>query len=110
MTVSMAVCVSVSWVACGGGKSKKAGPAGPKGGIKRELVSIEETIFVDHSALGTKLEQGGNVAATQGLTFEQGERIYLTMWLQLSPSGLETRAHWTDTSGHEIAPDAPKKM
>lgn len=75
----------------------------------RALLPIDEPKVLERSALGSKLDREGNVAL-QNQVFEQGDSIYLTLWLKESPGGLQTHAHWTNAAGQSIAPDQPTPM
>ena len=65
------------------------------------VIPVTPPTYVRESRLGSKLDAEKNVAEAQ-LEFKRSEPIYLTMWLQQSPKGLQTSVRWYDSKGNQI--------
>jgi hypothetical protein len=62
---------------------------------------------LDRSAMGSKIDADGNVMESKEV-YKAGEPVYVTMWLRLSPGGLQTSVHFLDAKQREVA--WPKKQ
>lgn len=65
------------------------------------VVPVNPPTYVRESRLGSKLDAEKNVAEEK-VTFKRNEPVYLTMWLQQSPKGLQTSVRWYDSNGNQI--------
>jgi len=79
----------------------KVVPADASRSNVKETVPLDITAL-DRSAMGSKLDVSGNVLESQEV-FKPGEPVYVTMWLRLSPSGLQTSVRFLDAKEHEVA-------
>jgi len=62
---------------------------------------VREPTFLDSSAVGDQLGADGTVAKAND-SIPEGHKIFFTMKLKESPSGLQTRAVWKDTFAREM--------
>jgi len=83
----------------------KVAPADASKIRAKETIPLDITAL-DRSAMGSKIDADGNVLESQEV-FRPGEPVYVTMWLRLSPSGLQTSVRFVDAREHEVA--WPKK-
>ena len=81
-------------------------PADASKALVDKTIPIDLTAL-DRSAMGSKIDAEGNVTESKEV-YKVGEPVYVTMWLRLSPGGLQTSVHFLDAKKHEVA--WPKKQ
>ena len=109
------VVLSVAVVACQ--KSEPAATSQPaKGNVKTTTVAdatdvknlrVDTVItpapaYFDKAMLSTKVDGQGQ-AVSDELVIPKGSPAYFTMYIRESPTGLHTRAVWSDSSRQEVA-------
>lgn len=81
------------------GRSQVGGTPQPVPGVKRVEIKLpDRSLILDRAMIGSKLGVDGTVAEEKQ-TFAPGERVFVTLWLRQSPTGLQTSAWWYDASG-----------
>jgi hypothetical protein len=75
-------------------------PADASKASVKKTVPLDITAL-DRSAMGSKLDAAGNVAESKEV-FKAGEPVYVTMWLRLSPGGLQTSVRFLDAKKREV--------
>jgi hypothetical protein len=84
----------------------KVKPADAGKALVNKTIPLDITAL-ERSAMGSKIDADGNVADSKEV-YKAGEPVYVTMWLRLSPGGLQTSVRFLDAKSREVA--WPKKQ
>jgi hypothetical protein len=70
--------------------------------LRVDTVITPAPAYFDKAMLSTKVDGQGN-AVTDELVIPKGSPAFFTMYIRESPTGLHTRAVWSDSSNKEVA-------
>ena len=89
-----------------GGKTVTSTSAAPPADLRNakinKIIQPDLPTFLESATLGDEIGKDGNVSHPTD-EIPEGHKVYFTMRLRQSPVGLQTRAVWKDTFGHELA-------